>query len=98
MISRSNCAKESRMFNVSRPIEVLVLKSWVTDTKLTPRLSNSDNKRAKSSNRAAQPIDFVHHHAIDTTGLDVGKQLLESRALDTRSAVPSILVCPRKRL
>ena len=35
---------------MSRPIEVLGLQSWVTETKLTPRFSNSDNKRAKSSN------------------------------------------------
>ena len=49
MISRSNCANDSRMCNVSRPREVLVLNSCVTDTKLTPRFSNKDNKRAKSS-------------------------------------------------
>src|SRR4051794_31849270 len=45
MISRSNCATES----VSRPIELLVLKSCVTDTKLTPRFSTKDNRRVKSS-------------------------------------------------
>ena len=32
-ISRSNWAKESRIFRVSRPIDVLVLKGWLTDTK-----------------------------------------------------------------
>src|SRR3954451_4072960 len=31
IISRSNCANDSRMFSVGRPIDVLVLKSCVTD-------------------------------------------------------------------
>ena len=30
--SRSNWANESSTFNVSRPIEVVVLNCWVTDT------------------------------------------------------------------
>lgn len=34
--SRSNWAKDSRTFSVSRPIEVVVLKACVTETKLTP--------------------------------------------------------------
>src|SRR3954462_14048970 len=59
MISRSNCANESRILSVSRPMEVLVLKSCVTETKLTPRLSNSDNKRVKSSkDRLSRSLDF----------------------------------------
>jgi hypothetical protein len=29
-------AKERRMFNISRPIEVVVLNCWVTETKDTP--------------------------------------------------------------
>jgi hypothetical protein len=33
--SRSNCAKESRMLSVSLPIEVVVLKLCVTETKVT---------------------------------------------------------------
>src|SRR6185437_3065016 len=38
--SRSNWAKESRTFRVSRPIDEVVLNCWVTDTKLTPCASN----------------------------------------------------------
>lgn len=33
--SRSNCAKESGMLSVDRPIEVVVLNDWVTLTKVT---------------------------------------------------------------
>ena len=33
--SRSNWAKDNSMLRVSRPIEVVVLNDWVTETKLT---------------------------------------------------------------
>jgi len=48
MISRSNWAKDKRMFNVSRPMELVVLNCWVTETKLTECLSKSSIMRAKS--------------------------------------------------
>src|SRR5215471_17242285 len=37
MISRSNCANDSRIFSVSRPSGVFVLNCWVIETKQTPR-------------------------------------------------------------
>ena len=46
--SRSNCAKDSRMFKVRRPIDVVVLNCCVTDTKLTPLRSNTSTSLAKS--------------------------------------------------
>ena len=49
IISRSNCAKESRMFRVRRPRELVVLNCWVTETKLTPCWSSTSMIRAKSS-------------------------------------------------
>ena len=48
MTSRSNWAKESRMFSVSRPIEVVVLNDWVTETKVTPARSNTSTSFEKS--------------------------------------------------
>jgi len=48
MISRSNWAKESRMFKVSRPMELVVLNCCVTETKLTECLSRISIMRAKS--------------------------------------------------
>ena len=49
MISRSNCANESRTLRVSRPIDVVVLNCWVTATNDTPQASNSSTIRAKSA-------------------------------------------------
>jgi hypothetical protein len=46
--SRSNWAKDSSMLSVSRPIEVVVLNCWVTETNDTPRLSNTSTILAKS--------------------------------------------------
>jgi hypothetical protein len=37
--SRSNCAKDSRMFKVKRPIDVVVLNCCVTETKDAPLAS-----------------------------------------------------------
>ena len=36
------------MLRVSRPIEVVVLKLWVTETKVTPFRSNTSTSLAKS--------------------------------------------------
>jgi len=47
--SRSNWAKESSTLRVSRPIELVVLNCWVTDTKETPRASNTSTILAKSA-------------------------------------------------
>ena len=49
LISRSNWAKDSSMFRVSRPILVVVLKAWVTEMKETPCASNSSTSLAKSA-------------------------------------------------
>ncbi len=55
--SRSNWAKESRMLSVSRPIEVVVLNDWVTETKVTPTRSNTSTSFEKSiSERESRSI------------------------------------------
>ena len=47
--SRSNWANESSTFRVNRPIELVVLNCWVTDTKLTLWESNTSMILAKSA-------------------------------------------------
>src|SRR6266436_1590316 len=47
--SRSNWANDSSTFSVSRPIEVVVLNCWVTDTNDTLCWSNSSTSLAKSA-------------------------------------------------
>ena len=46
--SRSNWAKDSSMLSVSRPIEVVVLNCWVTETNETACRSNTSTILAKS--------------------------------------------------
>ena len=48
MTSRSNWANDNRMFRVSRPIDVVVLKDWVTLTKVTSLRSKTSTSFAKS--------------------------------------------------
>ena len=47
--SRSNWAKDSNTFSVSRPMEVVVLKAWVTETNDTLWASKSSTSLAKSA-------------------------------------------------
>ena len=46
--SRSNWAKDSRMFSIKRHIDVVVLNCWVTETKDTPCRSNTSTILEKS--------------------------------------------------
>ena len=58
--SRSNWAKESSMLRVSRPIEVVVLNCWVTDTNETSCASNTSTILAKSaSERVSRSTLFL---------------------------------------
>src|SRR3984893_15096980 len=52
--SRSNWAKESRTFSVSRPMLVVVLNCWVIDTNETPRRSKTSTSLAKSASALAR--------------------------------------------
>src|SRR4051812_13146765 len=59
MISRSNWANDSRMFNVSLPMEWVVLKCWVTETNETLCFSNVCIIRLKSLLRSALDIPVI---------------------------------------
>ena len=48
--SRSNWANDKSTFRVSRPIEVVVLNCWVTETNDTACWSNGSTSLAKSAN------------------------------------------------
>jgi hypothetical protein len=53
--SRSNCAKDKSILSVRRPIEVVVLNCWVTETKETEFRSKISTIVAKSwSERVSQ--------------------------------------------
>src|ERR1700737_4266526 len=47
--SRSNWAKDNSTLRVSRPIELVVLNCWVTETNEAPRASKISTRRAKSA-------------------------------------------------
>src|SRR6266853_5515851 len=65
--SRSNWANERRILSVSRPMDVVVLNCWVTDTNETLCWSNSSTV-GKVCERPGQPVDLVDHDHIDLAG------------------------------
>jgi hypothetical protein len=71
--SRSNWAKDSRMFSVSRPIDVVVLKDCVPDTKVTPFWSNTSTSLEKSISERDRLVQYEHramkaHVGVHNTG------------------------------
>ena len=91
MTSRSSCANDSRTLRVSRPIEVALLKAWVTDTKEHPAASKRSTRRAKSV-RAGQAVDPLNHHQVDPARIDVGQQALEGGALQSAAGHAAVVV------
>ena len=90
--SRSNWAKLSRMLSVSRPIEVVVLNDWVTETKVTPGAVEHLDELREVHQRARQPVDLVDHDDVDQPLLDVGEQPLQRRALQRAAGEAAVVV------
>ena len=72
--SRSNWAKDSSTWSVSRPMLVVVLNDWVTLTKLAPAFSSTSTILGEVGEAAGQPIDLVDHDDVDLAGDNVGQQ------------------------
>ena len=66
--SRSNWAKDSSTFSVSRPMEVVVLKCWVTETNETPCGIEQLDELGEVGQRAGQAIDLVDDDDVDLAG------------------------------
>ncbi len=79
--SRSNWANESSTFSVSRPMEVVVLNAWVTETKLTLLGVEPLDDAGEVGQRAGQAVDLVDHHDVDPPGVHLGQQPLQRRPL-----------------
>src|SRR3989442_14556461 len=75
--SRSNWANDSSTFSVSRPIEVVVLNCWVTDTKDTLCRSNSSTSLAKSASDRVRRSTLVDHDDVDPAGPHVLQEPLQ---------------------
>ena len=80
--SRSNWAKESSTFSVSRPMLVVVLNAWVTLTNDTPSRSKPLDDLGEVRQRAGQPVDLVDDHDIDLARLDIREERLQRRTID----------------
>src|ERR1700739_4529136 len=77
--SRSNWANDSSTFRVSRPVEVVVLNCWVTETKDTLCLSNSSTSLAKSATERVRRSTLQNDDHVDLAGPHVREQPLQGR-------------------
>src|SRR5215472_6807517 len=92
MTSRSNCAKDNRMFKVRPPhrgrrVELLRHRNKGRSS----RVEDLDDLR-KIGERAGQPVDLVDDDRIDPTRCDVGEQPLQSRPIHRRAGEPAIVI------
>src|SRR3954452_265974 len=90
--SRSNWANDSNTFRVSRPIEVVVLNCWVTETKDTPWRSTKSNSLAKSPSERVRRSTFVDHDDVHLAGPDVSEQPLQRRPFGRASGIAPVIV------
>ena len=75
--------------------EVVVLNDWVTETKVTSCRSNTSTSLAKSISERLKPVDLVDHDHVDPSGLDVGEQPLQRRALQRAAGEAAVVVAVR---
>ena len=80
------------MFSVSRPIEVVVLNDWVTETKVTPCPVEHLDQLREVHQRARQPVDLVDHDDVDQPLLDVGEELPQRRPLQGPAREAAVVV------
>ena len=80
------------MLSVSRPIDVVVLKLCVTQTKVTPCTVEHLDQLGEVHQRARQPIDLVDDYYVDQPVLDVGEQPLQRRPLQRAAGEAAVVV------
>ena len=90
--SRSNCANDSSTFSVSRPIDVVVLNCWVTDTNDTLVLVEQLDQLGEVRQRSGQPVDLVDDDDVDLAGSDILQQALQGRALSVAAGEATIVI------
>ncbi len=83
------------MLSVSRPMLVVVLNDWVTETKLVPGRIEDLDQLGEVEQRAGQPVDLVDHDDVDLAGCDVGEQPLQGRALQRAAREAAIVIVAR---
>jgi hypothetical protein len=81
---------------VSRPIDVVVLNCCRhRDKGHALRIKDLDDL-GEIGERAGQAIDLVGHHRIDLAGLDVGKELLQGRAVHRGAGEAAVIIVLRQ--
>ena len=79
------------MFSVSLPIDVVVLKLWVTDKGDVVGFEHFDQP-GEVGERPREPIDLVDDDDIDQPCLDIPEQALQSGPLQRGAGDAAIVV------
>src|SRR5215216_8079450 len=59
---------------------------------MRPRAPRTARSAWRNPKRAGQPVDLVHHHEIDPTGLNIGQQGLERRPLQRGPGEAAVII------
>ena len=90
--SLSNWANDRSTLSVSRPIEVVVLNCWVTETNDTPCASNSSTSLAKSANGSGQTINLVDDDDIKLPAADIIQQFLQVGTIGGPTGISAVII------
>src|SRR5207302_6156429 len=90
--SRSNWANDNSTLRVSRPIELVVLNCWVTETNEHAFGVEDLDQPGKVGKRSRQPVDLVDDHDVNAAGLDIGEQALHPGPFQLAAGEPAIVI------
>jgi hypothetical protein len=80
--SRSNWAKDNSTLRVSRPIELVVLNCWVTETNEAPCASKISTSRAKSaSERVSRSTLYTTMMSIRLSRMSASRRCSAGRSM-----------------
>ena len=90
--SRSNWANDSSTLSVSRPMLVVVLNAWVTDTNETPCPSNSSTNLAKSDRARVSRSTLYTTITSTRRASHLGEQPLQGGAFERSAGEAAVVV------
>ena len=77
---------------MSRPIEVVVLNAWVTETKRDATRVEHLDDLGEVDQRSGQPVDLVDHHDVYLGRAYVSQKSLQARAVECPSRPATVII------
>jgi hypothetical protein len=77
---------------VRRPIEVVVLNCWVTETNETPVGVEQFDQLGKVGQRPREAIDLIDDNHVDLSGPDIFQEPLQIWSVGRTSGISAIVI------